>query len=56
MKVIVEGWHALEKTNSGNCRNLELLPSVDFCNRLIVPNNRLISINRLDNLQLYFRA
>ena len=28
---------------------VELLPSVDFRNRLIVPNIQLISINRLDN-------
>ena len=28
---------------------LELLPSVNFRNRLIVVNNRLISINRIDN-------
>jgi hypothetical protein len=28
---------------------IELLPSVNFRNRLIVVNNRLISINRIDN-------
>jgi hypothetical protein len=28
---------------------VELLPSVNFRNRLIVVNNRLISINRIDN-------
>ena len=29
--------------------SLELLPSVNFRNRLIVVKNRLISINRIDN-------
>ena len=31
---------------------LELLPSVNFRNRLIVVNNRLISINRMKHVNL----
>ena len=42
--VIVGSMNALFKVGS-----LELLPSPDFRNRLIVVKNRLISINRINN-------